>query len=410
MTTLSGKQSLGDREAQEDAFRIVRQSEQDPNSDILLLLADGMGGHVGGEIASNLALEAFERHFASVSTNPKPRLRLKESLLAANAAIATRIKENPQLSGMGCTLVGALKLGDRLIWVSVGDSVLFMLRGKRLLRLNADHSLYGELLEMVNQGKITQAEADTNPRRNALRSAVMGDQLSLIDLNATALEPGDIILLASDGLETLSDKHIQKILTADAKADIRSLTSDLLNAVEAKAKPKQDNSTVVLYRHVTEGHSGVYRDSRWRLGDGRLSRHMGALQWGLGAAVALLSLTLMVWLITKPLDRQATPAPTVPQTIAIDREVGTISGDSSQSPSTTNGSPGPNEATQDNKDEPQENSAPRSDESPAPKVDATPSAPDAPERAPGSGETNSNNATSVNKEKETPGAAKPGAN
>lgn len=326
MSTLSGKQSLGEREAQEDAFRIVRQSEQDPNSDILLLVADGMGGHVGGEIASNLALEEFERHFSTVSQNPKPRLRLKESLLAANAAIAARIKSDTRLAGMGCTLLGALKLGNRLIWVSVGDSVLFMLRGKRLIRLNADHSLYGELMDMVSQGKLTQAEADANPRRNALRSAVMGEPISLIDLNATTLEPGDLILLATDGLETLSDKQIQKILMADPKADMRGLTSDLLNAVEARAKPKQDNSTVVLYRHVTEGQSGLYRDSRWRLAASANGGGGATLRRAVIGGVALVCLGLMIWLIARPSQQPEPPQPEAQQPIAVDRSVGRIEG------------------------------------------------------------------------------------
>lgn len=326
MSTLSGKQSLGEREGQEDAFRIVRQSEEDPNSDILMLVADGMGGHVGGEIASNLALEEFERHFSTVSQNPKPRLRLKESLLAANAAVAARIKSDTRLAGMGCTLLAVLKLGNRLIWVSVGDSVLFMLRGKRLIRLNADHSLYGELMDMVSQGKLTQAEADANPRRNALRSAVMGETISLIDLNATTLEPGDLILLATDGVETLSDKQIQKILMADPKADMRGLTSDLLNAVEARAKPKQDNSTVVLYRHVTEGHSGLYRDSRWRLPASANGGGWGALRWAIIGGVALVSLALMVWLIARPLQQPEPPQPEAQQPVAVDRSVGRIEG------------------------------------------------------------------------------------
>ncbi len=334
MTTVSGKQSLGQRDTQEDAYRIVRQSEQDPNADVLILLADGMGGHAGGEVASNLALEAFEHHFSNVSKNPKPRQRLKEALLAANAAVAKRVKEEPALKGMGCTLIAALKIGDRLLWASVGDSILFLYRNEKLRRLNVDHSLYGELLEMVKDGKITQAEADSHPRRNALRSAIMGETVALIDVNGVELQPGDIVVLASDGLETLSDAEIAQIVGADPKADVRAMSSDLLNAVDERARPKQDNTTVTVYRHEQEGMSGFYRDSRWKLGAGSTATSSNSvvrpMLIGAATALGILALAFMIWKIgfatTEVVDEPEVETPQL-DTVPVDRSEGGIADD-----------------------------------------------------------------------------------
>lgn len=326
MSIVGGKQSLGQRETQEDAFRIILQSEQDPKADILLLLADGMGGHAGGEVASNLALESIEKHFVSVSQNPKPLKRLHEAVIAANDAIGQRVAQDPKLRGMGCTVLAVLKIGDRLLWASVGDSVLFLYRNNRLRRLNADHSLYGELLEMVRAGKITQAEADHHPKRNSLRSAVMGDKLALIDLSGLELQAGDAVLLASDGLETLEDDAIRQILERDQIGDVRGVCSDLLNAVDERAKPKQDNTTVVMYRHAHEGMSGLYRDSRWTLGDAssRFSGLRGMLAAG-AVAIGVILLGLMIWVVGfsgKPEAVQTAPSDRAVDTV--DRSEGAI--------------------------------------------------------------------------------------
>ena len=317
MSVVSGKQSLGQRATQEDAFRIILQSEQDPKADILMLLADGMGGHAGGEVASNLALETIENHFVSVSQNPKPLKRLQEAVIVANDAIAQRVAHDPKLRGMGCTVLAVLKIGDKLLWCSVGDSILFLYRNNRLRRLNADHSLYGELLEMVRAGKITQAEADNHPKRNSLRSAVMGDKLALIDLSGLELQAGDAVLLASDGLETLEDDAIRQLLQRDQSGDVRGVCSDLLNAVDERARPKQDNTTVVMYRHTHEGMSGLYRDSRWTLGgaSSRLSGVRGVLAAG-AVAIGVFLLGLMVWVV----GFTGKPAPVPPPTsdVAVD--------------------------------------------------------------------------------------------
>lgn len=291
----SGKQSIGQRDGQEDAFRIAYQSAEDPKSDVIMILADGMGGHVGGEYASNLVVDTFERHFISGSTAPRVGQRMQEALAAASSALATAIKQKPHLKGMGCTLVAAMKFADRIVWVSVGDSHLYLFRNNKLTKLNADHSLYGELLEMVEKGTLTKAEADAHPRRNALRSAVMGDAPKLIDKNSAPLERGDLIVLATDGLDTLSNDQIATILQRENKTDVRSISADLLNAVEAVAKPNQDNTTVIVYRHDVEGKSGVYKDSQWQFPP---SLNRFVLGFGIGAVVCVAA--LIMWLVLAP--------------------------------------------------------------------------------------------------------------
>ncbi|WP_298849012.1 protein phosphatase 2C domain-containing protein [uncultured Ruegeria sp.] len=323
MTIISGKQSLGQRENQEDAFDIVFQNERDPKSDILMLVADGMGGHAGGEVASNLALSVFKSHFVEGSDAPRPRERLQESLTAANDALRQKISSQPDLKGMGCTLVAALKLGDRLVWVSVGDSSLFLLRDGRLKKLNADHSLYGELLQMVAAGQITQEEADHNPRRNALRSALMGDRISLTDVNAITLKPGDVVLACSDGLDTLPQAEIASVLQSGKSRDMRGVASDLLNAVEAKGKPKQDNTTVVVYAHVQDGMSSMLRGSQWAFhqADGK-KKSLKYAAIGLGALAIGAVVGALTYSGKETAEVDPAPAPETTPTSQEERSIG----------------------------------------------------------------------------------------
>lgn len=249
MAVVGGLQSRGARETQEDAFRIIPGSEVEPGDDLLMLLADGMGGHAGGEVAAALIVDAFARFCIEEASSPRPRERMQASLEAANAALRARKAESPELAEMGATLISAIKLGDRLVWLSVGDSMLYLFRDGGLRRLNADHSVHGELLELVRAGKMSRQDADAHPRRHALRSAVIGDDIPLIDANAVSLKRGDLVLMASDGLATLSDEQIARILAEGAGAEPRALCVALLNAVECADRPRQDNSTVLCYRY-----------------------------------------------------------------------------------------------------------------------------------------------------------------
>jgi serine/threonine protein phosphatase PrpC len=264
MMVAIGRQALGAREQQEDSFRIIAQNEADAGTDLLILVADGMGGHVGGAVASRLVVDVFEDHYIKRSRNPKPVARMTEALEVVNAALRERVAKEPSLAGMGSTLVAAMKLGNKLYWLSVGDSVLYLLRDGQLRRLNADHSVYGELLEHVREGRLTLQEADNHPRRNALRSAIVGDKIAMIDTNVIELQRRDLLVVASDGLDTLSDQQIAEIVLNPNRRAPQELTADLLNAVEAVGKPRQDNVTVVLYRYDPTATPSGWTDSLFR--------------------------------------------------------------------------------------------------------------------------------------------------
>lgn len=260
MTIVSGQQILGARERQEDAFRVIQQDDRDPGADLLILLADGMGGHVGGDVASALVLDVFERQFIQISRLPKPQPRLIEAMDTANTALRERIAQEPALLGMGTTLIAAFKIGNRLHWLSVGDSLLYLFRDGALQRLNADHSVHGELLDLVQKGQMTRQEADSHPRRNALRSAVTGEKIALVDTGHIALQAQDLFVLASDGIETLDEARIAALLSRLGDNNARAVSAALLAAVEAQQQPKQDNTTIVAYRYDPTDRGGR-RDS-----------------------------------------------------------------------------------------------------------------------------------------------------
>ncbi len=298
MTDVAGGQSLGARENQEDAFRIIFEDQETNSGAFLMLLADGMGGHAGGEIASNAALDAFAARFVDKANSSKPQQRLRDAMVAGNEAVRLRTEAEPALRGMGCTLLAALRIEDRLIWLSVGDSVLFLFRSGKLQRLNADHSLHGGLMEMVRAGKMAKEEADRHPNRNALRSAVTGEKIALVDANSIRLEAGDLVLLASDGLESLTDAQIEEVLRKSEKSEIAAAISNLLGAVETMNRPKQDNTTVVVHR-LGLSRSAMTPATSWSEDPSAAAAdpRQTYINLGLIGAGAAVLLALLVWFV-----------------------------------------------------------------------------------------------------------------
>ena len=220
------------------------------NGELVAILADSMGGHAGGALASRTVCEAFANAFAAADGDAHGRLIA--ALSAANEAIADKVNENPALSGMGSTLIGVVFSEDGAQWVSVGDSPLMLYRRGEIALLNEDHSLAPELDRMAEAGHISFEEARRDPRRHMLRSAVTGEDIDLVDISRRPLpiEPGDYIILASDGLQTLEAGEVERIVSAYAKDGAKAVAHALIRAVEAVRDPHQDNATVVAVQAI----------------------------------------------------------------------------------------------------------------------------------------------------------------
>lgn len=231
----------GGRTYQEDAAAISLGA-----AGLLAVLADGMGGHAGGAIASATICKVFLD--ACETDGRAPGVRLEAALVAANRAIAEEARAEPSLGGMGATLVAVAFEPDGAHWVSVGDSPLYLVRRGEIARLNEDHSLAPILDRMVAAGELSAADAAHDPRRHQLRSAVTGDELDLVDLSQRplALEAGDCVLLASDGVHSLDETTIAAIVSRAAASGAEAVAAALVEAVEREGVPYQDNTTVVV--------------------------------------------------------------------------------------------------------------------------------------------------------------------
>ena len=233
----------GDRDYQEDNCAAFT-TEHDGAPAVLLALADGMGGHVAGDTASALALQSAVRAFEDVTGTLEDRLRA--SIESANEAVAQKIAQSTELDGMGTTLVLAVISKAGLMWASVGDSPLWLCAGGEIERVNADHSMSSVFKDLVLAGRMTEEEARTDKRRNALRSAICGDEIPLMEVTQTPLVllGNETVLLASDGVETLSENALAE-LVEQSKGDMAGLVSQTLEHITDIAKPNQDNATLI---------------------------------------------------------------------------------------------------------------------------------------------------------------------
>ena len=160
------------------------------------------------------------------------------------------VSADRSLRGMGATLIGAAFGPAGLEWVSVGDSPLYLLRDGRLQLVNEDHSLAPLLDELARAGRISEEQARNDSRRHMLRSAVTGEDLDLVDLShkPLVLASGDHVVLASDGIHTIDDTDITRIITAYADDGPQAIADALVRSVENMRDPHQDNFTVIVVR------------------------------------------------------------------------------------------------------------------------------------------------------------------
>lgn len=225
------------REANEDRYAIVPELG-------LYLVADGMGGHKAGQVASQLASEGAIRAIdalqgAAVSLAE----RLRHAVACANREILMEAETNPELKGMGTTFVGMLFGGERLALAHVGDSRAYLLRRGRLRGLTDDHSIVGELLR---RQEISEADARAHPHRHVLTRALGVRPRTEPDLAEMTPQPGDVFILCSDGLTThVGDEEIARKIGSGEALD--QVASDLVDA--ANSAGGLDNTTVLLVRY-----------------------------------------------------------------------------------------------------------------------------------------------------------------
>jgi serine/threonine protein phosphatase PrpC len=200
----------------------------------LFAVADGMGGHKGGDVASQLALETLEAEFR------EGRGDLAQQIRDANAAVFERSRSDSAVRGMGTTLTAVVVAGTSALFAHVGDSRAYLLRAGDLRQLTDDHTL---VARMVKSGEISEAEAGVHPHRSVLTRALGTEPESDVDEFDVALTDGDRLLLCSDGLTGMvTEEQIVAILSA--APDPQDAADRLVRA--ANRAGGVDNITVVV--------------------------------------------------------------------------------------------------------------------------------------------------------------------
>ncbi len=212
----------------------------------IFALADGMGGHKKGEVASKIAVDSiidFLKENILKSCGIKMDYLddvIKQGYNYANQKIFDKVLEDSSCEGMGTTLVVAVIYKDDMIMANVGDSRGYLLHNDEFRRITRDHSVVEEL---VNANLITEEEARVHPRRNQITRAMGAEEIIIVDIFRKKIEKGDMILLATDGLTgCVEDEDIKNIIKQDK--DIKEICEDLIN--QANDNSGKDNISVIL--------------------------------------------------------------------------------------------------------------------------------------------------------------------
>lgn len=226
------------RPLNEDSYFV---SEPDQSGTVLAIVADGMGGHNAGEVASGKAVGIVQKDvLGKCGKNAKDVL--VKAVNDANREIYEMSVNARNLSGMGTTMTACVAEEHNVTAVQVGDSRLYLIRGEKITQITKDHSLVEMLLE---NGKITKEEARRHPQKNIITRAVGTDKTVEADIYEFRAEAGDVILLCSDGLVNMvEDEEILSVI------NLSETLSDAANKLVAEAETAggTDNITVILIR------------------------------------------------------------------------------------------------------------------------------------------------------------------
>jgi serine/threonine protein phosphatase PrpC len=222
----------------------------------LYVVADGMGGHAAGEVASRVAVDAINEFVTLTGGNEEITWpfglddsisyegnRLKTAIRHANRRVLEATRESAEYEGMATTVAAVLVDGETANLAHVGDSRIYLWSGGRISQLTSDHSWVNEQLQ---NGVISAEQARNHPLRNVVTRALGGRSDLQVDIQSRRMEPGDMLLLCSDGLTTMiGDDDIARFL-AEAEGDVAGAATALVR--EANERGGEDNITVVLLK------------------------------------------------------------------------------------------------------------------------------------------------------------------
>lgn len=251
---VAGETNVGmKRTHNEDAYDLI-------DDERLYLVADGMGGHASGEVASKMAIETLREFFSATSQDPEATWpykmdkargyeenRLITGIKLANLRIHEAAQREPRLRGMGTTIVAILVIDDGVLIAHVGDSRVYRLRQGKLEQLTDDHSLLNDYIKMK---RLTEEEIANFPHKNVIVRALGMKETVKVDTRLDPPQPGDLYLLCSDGLcGPVTDQEIGEI--AQSSNDLKAIGSKLIERANANGGP--DNVTVVLAKWIGKG-------------------------------------------------------------------------------------------------------------------------------------------------------------
>jgi len=207
---------------------------------LVLVVADGMGGHQAGEVASAMAIEVLQRELASLGDDPSAALRA--AIEQANREIWDEAERDPDKAGMGSTIVAAAVVGNQAYLANAGDSPAYLVRAGQTEQLTRDHGLVAEQIEA---GLIREEDAEHHPYRHILTRCLGAEANVEVELYPPReLQPGDVVVLCSDGLtEHVKKPEVAALATAPDPTEVAQSLIDLANQ-----RGGHDNITVVVAR------------------------------------------------------------------------------------------------------------------------------------------------------------------
>lgn len=213
---------------------------------LLAVVADGMGGHQAGEIASEMAVSFLEEAWKKAPDGLTPSAAetwLHDTITNANTKLFNFSKSNPEYAGMGTTIVSVVCTETHVTLAHIGDSRIYLLNESGFSLLTEDHSLVNEL---VKNGQITKEEAEHHPRKHLLLRALGTEEKVTIDLRSLDWEEGDYLLLCSDGLTNkISEQKLEEVIRTPESLEQQA---DKLISM-ANAAGGEDNITLILLKH-----------------------------------------------------------------------------------------------------------------------------------------------------------------